>query len=267
MCELLGLSSRVPTSVTLSMRALARHGSPAMHLGDGWGVAFHAGDDALLIRQPEPARDSAWVDFLETRRIRSRIVLAHIRHATQGTVALRNTQPFARELGGRRHVFAHNGNLQGIEQRYARLYRRFRPIGDTDSEVAFCVLLNRLAPLWDASPPSAADRVATVTACAAELRELGPANFLYSDGDLLIAHGHRRTQADGHIAPPGLAMLCRTCAADPDAQDLAGVAVEGEQSVTLFASVPLSSETWRPLRDGEIVVARNGAAWPAQEGT
>ena len=109
MCELFGLSSRLPTTVTLSMRLLARRGSRAMRLGDGWGVAFHTGDDALLIKQAEPANESAWVDFLETRQIRSDIVVSHIRHATQGEVSLRNTQPFTRELGGRVHVFAHNG--------------------------------------------------------------------------------------------------------------------------------------------------------------
>ena len=259
MCELFGLSSRLPTTVTLSMRLLARRGSRAMRLGDGWGVAFHTGDDALLIKQAEPANESAWVDFLETRQIRSHIVVSHIRHATQGEVSLRNTQPFTRELGGRVHVFAHNGKLPGIERRFARAFRRFRPIGNTDSEVAFCVLLERLAPLWDAYPPSPAERVAAVTALASELRELGPANFLYSDGELLIAHGHRRTQSDGHIAPPGLTTLTRSCAVDPDALEPAGVTLRGGQLVILFASVPLTNEPWRPLEEGEIRVARKSA--------
>lgn len=258
MCELLGLASRLPTSVTLSMRLLARHGNLERHLGDGWGVAFHAGDDALLIKQPEPASDSPWVDFLETRRIRARIVLSHIRRATQGEVSLRNTQPFVRELGGRMHVFAHNGKLPGIEARH-RSAPRFQPIGTSDSEVAFCALLRRLAPLWDAGLPAAAERVARVTAFAAELRELGPANFLYSDGELLIAHGHRRTQDNGGIAPPGLVMLTRSCATDPDALGAAGVVLHDGQLVTLFASVPLTDEVWRPLDEGEIVVARDGA--------
>ena len=265
MCELLGLSSRLPTTVTLSMRLLAQRGTPVRQLGDGWGVAFHAGDDALLIKQPEPASDSAWVDFLETRRVRSRIVISHIRHATQGEVSLRNTQPFTRELGGRLHVFAHNGRLPGIQQRFAKAFQRFRPIGNTDSEVAFCVLMERLAQRWTGAPPPPADRVAIATRLAGELRELGPANFLYSDGDLLIAHGHRRTQADGQIAPPGLTMLTRACALDQDALGEAGVALQGGQHVTLFASVPLTDEPWHPLAEGEIVVTRDGAPWPVPE--
>jgi glutamine amidotransferase len=157
------------------------------------------------------------------------------------------------------HVFAHNGKLPGIERRFAKAFRRFRPIGNTDSEVAFCVLLERLAPLWDAYPPSPAERVAVLTALASELRELGPANFLYSDGELLIAHGHRRTQSDRHIAPPGLTTLTRSCAVDPDALEPAGVTLRGGQLVTLFASVPLTDEPWTSLEEGEIRVTRQSA--------
>ncbi|WP_405055242.1 class II glutamine amidotransferase [Acidiphilium acidophilum] len=47
MCELLGISTRIPTRVALSMSALAAHGDPARHLGDGWGGALHDGADAF----------------------------------------------------------------------------------------------------------------------------------------------------------------------------------------------------------------------------
>jgi len=78
------------------------------------------GPDVRLFRDPEAAGDSAWVRFIGEQRIRSHLVMSHLRHATQGEVWLRNTQPFARELGGRMHLFAHNGWLPGIEQRLAR---------------------------------------------------------------------------------------------------------------------------------------------------
>jgi predicted glutamine amidotransferase len=258
MCELFGLSGRLPTTVSLSIRVLERHGSHTSGLDDGWGVAFHAGDDALLVKQPGPADESPWIDFLARHPIRTRIVVSHIRRATQGEVSLRNTQPFMRELGGRMHVFAHNGRLTGIERRVAGASRRFRPVGSTDSEVAFCMLLDRLAPLWDAGTPSAAQRLQEIASVAEVLRTLGPANFLYADGGLLVAHAHRRTQRDGSIAPPGLWIPHRSCAVDPDALASAGVTLDGSQLVTLFASVPLTDEAWRPLQEGEIAVARDG---------
>jgi glutamine amidotransferase len=45
---------------------------------------------------------------------------------------LRNTQPFARELGGPVHLFAHNGMLPGVEGDKRFPIRRFLRIGDTD---------------------------------------------------------------------------------------------------------------------------------------
>lgn len=68
-------------------------------------------------------------------------------------VAAANTQPFVPEPAGPMRAFAHNGRLTGIEQQHAGEWRRFRPIGDADSEIAFCLLLERPAPrdAWPAA--------------------------------------------------------------------------------------------------------------------
>ena len=52
--------------------------------------------------------------------IRSDNIVAHIRKATQGRVALENTHPFVRELWGRYWVFAHNGDLKDLRAAPAR---------------------------------------------------------------------------------------------------------------------------------------------------
>lgn len=267
MCELFCLSSRLPTRVTFSLRKFADRGGLGSHNVDGWGVAFHDGREVRLYKEPEPAGDSPWLAFIQERRLPTRLLISHIRHATRGALSLANTQPFARELGGRTHLFAHNGRLEGIDDRFAASKGRFHPVGDTDSEMAFCLLLERLSHLWDggAVPPLAA-RLAAVTGLAADLRSLGPANFLYSDGEVVFGHGHRRTQADGTIAPPGLWCLQRACAVDAEALAPSGVTIEpgaGPQEITLLASVPLTGEPWRPFAEGEIVVVADGQVVPA----
>ena len=260
MCELFGMSARSPTTVLLSLDELARHGGGSGPHRDGWGVAFTQEGDALVVREPGAANDSACLAFLQHQQIRSPLVMAHIRRATQGRPLLRNTQPFVRELGGVVHVFAHNGLLRGIEVAPRFPTRRFLRVGDTDSEHAFCALLERLAPAWDGGVPSLDARLAVIGAFAEELRQLGPANFLYSDGDTLFAHGHRRTSVSGEICPPGLYVLCRSCTASSDGVPLTGVSIgpEEDQQVALIASVPLSDERWEPLLEGEIVVLREG---------
>jgi predicted glutamine amidotransferase len=263
MCELFAMSSRIPTTVNLSLDVFAHRGLPPALSIDGWGLILYEGRDARLFKEAEPAGKSAWIRFIESNRLPSDFVLSHIRHATQGDIALRNTQPFVREVGGCIHAFAHNGSLPGIERETFGRALHFRPVGETDSEIAFCLLLEEIGALWGSGTvPSLASRFKVVRRFAARLRTYGPANFLYADGDSLFAHGDRRLQHDGKIAPPGLYRLTRTCAVDRDALPDAGVSLgawSALQMVTLIASVPLTGERWIPLVEGEVVAIAAGA--------
>lgn len=255
MCEIFAMSSRHPTTVSASFEEVARHGGLIGPHKDGWGLAYYDGGDVRLFREPSPAGTSACVRFLQDHPVAATTVVGHVRRATQGPPALANSQPFSRELGGRMHVFAHNGDLSGVAVHPALALARgaFRPIGDTDSERAFCALLERLRAPWqetDGIPPLAR-RLEIVAGFAAILRELGPANFVYGDGDALFVHGHRRQQGAGlGVRPPGLHVLCRRCASDG--------ATRAMQDVVLVASVPLTGEAWQPLDEGEIVVIAAG---------
>ena len=276
MCELLALSASLPTQLTFSLHTLASHSGSGEggSSRDGWGVAFYQGADVALFREPQAADDSALVRYLETQGPSTHLAISHIRHATRGAVQLSNTQPFVRELGGRSHVFAHNGDLPGVETNERLALGAMRPIGQTDSEHAFCALLARLHPLWRdmkvADAPPLAARMALVATFAAELRALGPANFLYADGDVLFAHSHRRKQrGQAQPGPPGLWLLQRHCSGSDTAPDcdahVAGIAVAAATPPSpaahialLLASVPLTDEAWRPLAEGELVAVRDG---------
>jgi len=261
-CELFAMSSRYPTSVGFSLETLARRGGHDGPHKDGWGVAYFEGHDVFLLRESSPAAESGLVKFMETNGPPSNLVLSHIRLATQGEPALRNTQPFQRELGGRAHVFAHNGNMPGIQATCRLESNRFTPVGDTDSEFAFCCLLERLGELWGRAAgraPSIEARLAIVADFAAWLRPLGPFNFVYSDGDALFAHAHRRTQSDGQVRPPGLYLLVRSC--NEQAVDLtqSGVMLAPvAQELSLVASVPLTDEPWEPISEGEVIALTQG---------
>ena len=261
MCELFAMSSRGPATVTLSLGILAQHGGRTAPHKDGWGIAFYDDGDARILKDTRSASDSKWVRFVEQQEIRSTLVLSHIRLATDGAIATRNTQPFARELGGRMHVFVHNGHVPGIKELSQYRSDGFRPIGDTDSEIAFCALLERLRPLWHERDaiPDLAGRLKVVTGFAKDLGEFGPANFLYCDGDVLFAHGHRRKQASGEYASPGLFWLHRQCARKDLLSATSGVSVTSQQQdVILVASVPLTAEAWQPFREGEVIAFGGG---------
>jgi len=110
-CELFAMSSFLPTDVNFSLEEFARHGGRTGPHHDGWGIAYYDDGDVRLVKEVEAAADSEWVRFIEEHGLCSTLVLSHIRKATHGVPALKNTQPFCRELGGLMHVFAHNGSL------------------------------------------------------------------------------------------------------------------------------------------------------------
>ncbi len=261
MCELFAMSSRLPSTVNLSLKTLADHGGGSAPHDDGWGIAYYHGRFARLIKDCHAAYDSDWVKFVESRGLKSKITISHIRQATRGGVSLQNTHPFLRELGGRHHVFAHNGTLKGVQEHSGFNLGHFRPIGETDSERAFCSLLGRMEPLWMAGDeaPSLDDRFAVFKSFAEEARDLGPANFLYSDGDYLFLQANIRHHENGHVGPPGLHALTRQCKGPSETVTGGGVAVTAEnQEIILLASVPLTDEDWSPLPENTLLALSGG---------
>jgi glutamine amidotransferase len=127
---------------------------------------------------------------------------------------------------------------------------------------ALCALLERLQPHWTAKQAATlAARVKLIDCFAVDLRRLGPANFIYSDGDALFAHADRRQQKDGSASPPGLWRLSRHCEQGGLVQTAglrASAAPGVAQDVVLFASVPHTDEDWLPMPSGQILVARQG---------
>jgi glutamine amidotransferase len=263
MCELFALSSLLPTTVSFSMAEFSRHGGLTGRHKDGWGIAFYAENDVQIIRETIPAIDSDYIHCLKDYNFSSNRVISHIRLATQGKIKLKNTQPFCRELAGKMHVFAHNGDLKNIEKSKTIKLGRYHPLGETDSEYAFCFLMNLMEDLWTSEKlPDLEARLEVVSDFAALIRNLGSANFIYSDSEILFIHGHKCTREDSKdILSSGLFTLHRTCLAERERTKIEGLDLnlgEEKQEVLLVASVPLTQENWIPLAEGEIQAIANG---------
>jgi len=136
MCELFALSSRHPATVTFSLAEFSRRGGISGPHKDGWGVAYYREGDVRLIKDTGPASSSTCLHFIQDHPFSSTTVISHIRKTTQGSDTLRNCQPFARELGGAMHVFAHNGHLDLPELIHRMPLGTHRPLGESESESA-----------------------------------------------------------------------------------------------------------------------------------
>ncbi|MGB5810369.1 MAG: class II glutamine amidotransferase [Polyangiales bacterium] len=260
MCELFAISAASPTRVHYSLEEFSKHGGLTHMNKSGWGISYYHERDASVFKEAAPASDSELVRFIANQELMSQCVVAHVRRASVGADSPENTHPFDRELAGRTHVFAHNGSLPGIEFALPLEGSRFVPMGQTDSEHAFCVLLDRLTTLWSAETlPPLAPRLSLIVEFASALRSIGTANFLYFDGDTLFAHAHKRAYDDGGVLSepraPGLNIASRATIVTGG---LRVTAPDSDPEGVMLASVPLSAEGWSPLREGSVVAIRAG---------
>lgn len=257
MCELFAMSSRLKTSVSFSLKEFSQHGGKTAHHCDGWGLASYNEKVAQIQREAKAAAFSQKMNYFVTNHQKSTCIISHLRRATIGERALRNTQPFVKIFQGRSHVFAHNGDLKGITGKLT--FKGCKLEGETDSEYAFCYLLANLKLLWEKGTPTLKQRARIIEKIFQLFATFGPANFLYSEGDYLYLFSNKRTQANGRIEPPGMYYLQRECKRDNDALMQEGITIsQPQQKVLLFASVPLTNERWQPLTPGKLYIASTG---------
>ena len=176
MCELLGLSAQYPVTLEMSFQKLMQRAE--LDNPHGWKAVFYEQNDAYLFREPRPASNSQLANLLAECGIESCLVISHIRKATTGPIELRNTHPFSREIQGRLHSFAFNGNVPGVFDLGLKL-TRFLPIGVTDGEYTFCWLLEQLADRVDNIDWKFSASI--LKSFGEQLATMGPTNFLYSD--------------------------------------------------------------------------------------
>ncbi|MDB5886544.1 MAG: glutamine amidotransferase, class-II [Polaromonas sp.] len=256
MCQLLGMNCNAPTDVTFSFRGFAQRGGRTDHHADGWGIAFFEGDgagDGKGLRHfvdHLPACESPVAELIRRYPIKSRNVIAHIRKATQGPVALENCHPFVRELWGRYWVFAHNGNLVDFSP---RLHGSFRPGGSTDSERAFCWIMQELAKSH-ADVPSVPELTLTLRELAAQAARHGTFNFLLSNGQALWAHASTSLVYVERRHPFAHATL-----SDEDVSMNFQEHTQPTDRVAVVVTAPLTTnESWTAFAPGELMVFQGG---------
>lgn len=250
MCQLLGMNCNTPTDIIFSFEGFRLRGGLTDHHADGFGIGFFEQKGIRLFHDDKPSADSPVADLVNTYQIKSENVIAHIRKATQGKTSLANTHPFVREMWGEYWLFAHNGNLMNFKPSQGQYYR---PVGTTDSEAAFCYILEELRRRFDKKPDlkTLADAVQEL---AARIRTHGLFNFIMSNGDIMFAHASTLLYYIIRKAPFGEARLLD----DDVAVDFASVTTPNDK-VAVIATLPLTqNETWQQFACDELIVFHQG---------
>ena len=246
------MECNVPTDIVFSFSGLALRGGVRGPHADGWGLALYEGRAVRTFLEPAAAANSKLAAYVRSHPIKTLLAIAHVRKRTRGPISLANTHPFVRELWGRHFTFAHNGTVRGVKR---HALRRFQPIGTTDSEYAFCVILNRLERAFPGGYPQERARLhRAVARIGKELGASGTFNFLLGDGEQMFARCATKLSYIVRKAPFDKATL-----ADDDLTvDFAQVTTPRDR-VAIVATEPLTrDETWTIGRPGEMWVFRRG---------
>jgi glutamine amidotransferase len=237
-----------------SFAGFAERGGNTDHHADGWGIAFFEDKGLRHFVDHQAACESPVAELIRRYPIKSRNVISHIRKATQGVVTLENCHPFVRELWGRYWVFAHNGDLKNFAP---RLHGNFHPVGNTDSELAFCWLMQELAKSH-AGVPSVEELTLTLQELSPMIARHGTFNFMLSNGEALWAHASTKLYYVVREYPFKSATLC-----DEDLCVNFAEHAGPEDRVAVVVTAPLTSdETWTAFAPGELKVFVAGAPLP-----
>lgn len=246
MCELLGMSANVPTDICFSFSGLLQRGGKTGPHSDGWGVAFYQGKGMSSFHEPHPSSESQIAQVVADYPIKSHIVISHIRQANVGEVKLENTHPFTRELWGHYWTFAHNGQLD--PQIFEWPLQNYLPVGTTDSEYAFCWILDQLRQHF-IEEPSAEKLTDYLRELCDQVGALGIFNMLLTDSRFLFARCSTNLHWITRCAPFGRATL-----SDAEISVDFSQLTSPDDIVTTVATQPLTGdEHWHALTPGELV--------------
>jgi transglutaminase-like putative cysteine protease/predicted glutamine amidotransferase len=261
MPNLLAMSFEGELAPSFDMRCL----SAGHSLPDGWGLGYYpAGEpSASVLKEPAPARGSIRGELVKAwEHLESSLFVLHVRTATWGPNTDANTQPFVRDWGGREWMIGHAGSL--VSRLDDDAERRFEPIGATDTERVFCLLLGRIAARGWRS-------IAEVDTKALhewllEFNTRGTLDLVLCDGSSLLAYADR-SNAGLHIAalvPPyaGLSMGDDDVRIDltrRGSKQRKGFVVSSTPLAPTEGDAAAASLSWRRLAPGELIVIRLGA--------
>lgn len=258
MCDLLGLSFTTPVTAKISLDVFQQRGEMNP---DGWGVAFYHDNRIQVIKEAEPAVDSRLFDFIE-QYPQSQTFITHVRRSTRGIRSYLNTHPFYRHLSSglskREYAFAHNGTL--LQQEKLKL-KQFSPIGETDSEHAFCFILDAISDRrveeWKNDDFQFIERL---------LRDFNDGentiNCIFSDGEHLFCYSDENDHNNGLRFVKQTHPFGRVELTNQDERfgriDIQSDSTKTPQNGYIISTRILTKELWSEFEGGELIVFKHG---------
>ena len=255
MCRLYAMRANEPTRVECSLvhaqNALMQQSqgdAEGLQHSHGWGVADYSDTLPMIEKQTW----AAWHgEHFRKRaaRIYAHTVVAHVRQATVGAIAIENTHPFAHG----RWIFAHNGSIQKFAEVRDRMIEHIDPDlrndikGATDSEHIFYFLLTMHLRHPERPLAETVGRgLRRIIQWSETVNPPEPAglNIVLTDGEQLVGSRYNRTL--WHLVR-NEATVCGICGKKHVQHDIG----EDYRAIEI-ASEPISGENWKPFANGVV---------------
>lgn len=172
MCQIFGFSAKKFIDITEDLDRFFQRSAKHPH---GWGMACWEKGDRFSAKEPVRAKESRYLKYILNSCVIAKLAIGHIRFATRGKQAMKNTHPFSRVIKGKQWYLIHNGTLD-IKKMPEPMYKAY---GQTDSERILCLL---------ASVINSGGGVVDFEELITDLSPLGKMNIMFTCGRELYVY-------------------------------------------------------------------------------
>lgn len=228
-------------------------------LSRGWGLGWYPDDNqSAMVTKDTSSYDTQILmgAIIEWANFRSTSFLCKILSAKEG-YSHAETQPFSRSFAGRDWLFTHNGYLdkRELEKLHADKSRFLEPLGQTDSELAFCNLLAKVAE-------SGARKISDIDpqilhSWFLRFDALGSSDMYFTDGSSMVFFQGSQSPKQlrySRIQPPENQDLYTSDVAKIKFNDPR----DSYRTAFVMSSAPFSTGEWTLMRPRQMLIVRQG---------
>jgi len=190
---------------------------------DGWGIGWYENKKPKIFKEGKDEVKA--YDFSKVKKIKSNIILSHVRDASEGPKTTKNSHPFQYK----NLIFAHNGFItrSSVIPLLTTKYKKALK-GETDSEVFFMLILQEYERTKDIEE--------SISIVLKEIKKYNhrALNFLLTDGKKLYAY-RDASQDVSHL------------------HHYYSLNYLKKKDEVVISSEPLTKESWTLMKLGELI--------------
>ncbi|MEM2979456.1 MAG: class II glutamine amidotransferase [Methanomassiliicoccales archaeon] len=247
MCRLFGIIANRPVDIQFSFFGADK---PFVSLTrdnpHGWGIGWYENGVPKFFK--EGKEDQRDYRFERVKSVNSKIIVSHVRHATNGAPTSENAHPFVYK----NFVFAHNGGvdriwiLENLDNRFKKELN-----SQTDSEAYFLLIMQFLEKTHD--------MVDSIRSAVKVLKKsyYSGLNFILSNGNNLYAFRDASSNRNHYTL-----YFLKRCSKESGpyehnsstGQLIRSKSLWGEEAVLISSEKLTDDEKWEELKLGELLV-------------